>query len=150
MYLLIRSLIHSFIHLASIFPVPTSLCSRLWKDVRVAESPPAFERLLGWREQTPQHLELVLCTLTAVLQVQDAVSPKEVVILPEDGRDFKRTLVELNPDKYAGTQRGTWSGVGGRTFQTEVTARANTRRQSCVCCVQGITRSLVLLGCGAV
>ena len=79
----------------------------------MAESPPTFERLLGWREQTPQHLELVLCALTAVLQV----SLKEAVILPEDGRDFKRMVVELNPDKYVGTQRGTWSGVGGRTFQ---------------------------------
>ena len=123
MYLLIRSLTHSFIHLASIFQVPTSVCFWIWKDVRVAESPPTFERLLGWREQTPQHLELVLCALTAVLPVQDAltavlqVSPEEAVILPEDGRDFKRTVVELNPDKYVGTQRGTWSGVGGRTFQ---------------------------------
>ena len=145
MYLLIRSPNHSSIHLASIFQVPTSLCSWIWKDIRVAESPPTFERLLGWREQTPQHLELVLCALTAVLQV----SLKEAVILPEDGRDFKRMVVELNPDKYVGTQRGTWSGVGGRTFQ-EITAQANSQRQSCVCCAQGVTRSLVLLGCEAV
>ena len=32
------------------------------------------------------------------------MSPKEVVILPEGGRDFKRMVVELNPDKCAGTQ----------------------------------------------
>ena len=64
---------HSLIHLASIFQVPTSLCSWLWKDARVAENHPTFERLPGWREQTPQQLELVLGVLMAVLQVKGAV-----------------------------------------------------------------------------
>lgn len=64
------------------------------------------------------------------------MSPREVVILPEGGTDFKRMVVELNPDKRAGTQeRGTWGGLSGRTFQTEVTAWANTQRQSRVCCI---------------
>lgn len=74
------------------------------------------------------------------------MSPKEGVILPKDGReDFKRTVLQLNHDNCVRIQQGgKWSGVSGRTFKTEGTARANTR------CVQRVTRSLVQLQCEAV